>query len=61
MKLSIEIIANRLTDGLEYTKEQKEKIIHWLYEFYTANDMSLQGLDDLCWKDSNWVFEQIFG
>ena len=53
-------IEKRLNDGLDRTPEEHEKCFQWLMEFMTANDMSLRELDELCWKDSVWVFDQIF-
>lgn len=54
-------VEARLNDGFQRTAEEHEKCLKWLIEFATANDMSLIELDNLCWKDSNWVFDQIFG
>lgn len=53
-------IEERLNDGLDRTPEEHEKCFQWLMEFMVANDMSLNELDDLCWKDSVWIFDQIF-
>ena len=53
-------IEKRLNDGLDRTPEEHEKCFQWLMEFMIANDMSLRELDELCWKDSVWVFDQIF-
>ena len=38
-----------------------DKCFKWLLEYQLANDMSLRELDELCFEDSNWVFDQIFG
>lgn len=59
-ELSIKEIERRLNDGLNRTKEEREHCIKWLYEYYTANELTLNELDDLCFSDSNWIFEQIF-
>ena len=57
---SVKDVERRLNDGLERTEEERDKCILWLTEFMTANQMSLRELDNLCFEDSNWVFEQIF-
>lgn len=57
---SVKDVERRLNDGLKRTEEEREKCILWLTEFMTANQMSLRELDNLCFEDSNWVFEQIF-
>lgn len=57
---SVKDIEIRLNDGLNRTPEEHEKCYKWLMEFMTANNMSLKELDDLCWIDSNWIFNQIF-
>ena len=53
-------IEKRLNDGVDRTPEEHEKCFQWLMEFMIANDMSLRELDELCRKDSVWVFDQIF-
>ena len=57
---SVKDVERRLNDGLDRTPEEHEKCYKWLMEFMTANDMSLKELDDLCWSDSDWIFNQIF-
>ena len=57
---SVKDIERRLNDGLNRTPEEHAKCYKWLMEFMTANDMSLKELDDLCWTDSDWIFNQIF-
>ena len=57
---TVKDIERRLNDGLNRTPEEHEKCYKWLMEFMTANDMSLNELDDLCWRDSDWVLNQIF-
>lgn len=61
MVTNVRDIERRLNDGLNRTSEEHEKCYKWLVEFMGANDMTLKELDDLCWQDSNWVFNQIFG
>lgn len=58
---SIDDIVRRLNDGLDRTKEELELCKKWLLEYQVANDMSLYELDDMCYEDSDWVIEQIFG
>lgn len=58
--ISVEEIAERLIDGIEYSATEIDYIIKWLYEYMTANDMSLCELDDMCWEDSNSIFNMIF-
>ena len=59
--MTIDDIARRLNDGLDRTEEELEKCKKLLLEYQLANQMSLRELDDLCFEDSNWVFDQIFG
>jgi len=62
MKLtSVKDVEKRLNDGIKRTETEKQQCVQWLTEFMVANDMSLKELDDLCFEDSTWVFEQIFG
>ena len=62
MKLrSVKDVEKRLNDGIERTEIEQQQCVQWLTEFMAANDMSLKELDDLCFEDSTWVFEQIFG
>lgn len=58
---SIADVEENLNNGLYRTDEQREKCRKWLTEFMVANDMTLKELDDLCYTDSAWVFDQIFG
>ena len=57
----IEEIESHLNEGIKRTEEEHKKGVHWLLEFMAANDMTLEELNDLCFKDSDWVFNQIFG
>ncbi len=59
--MDIDDIVRRLNDGIERTQEELDKCKLWLLEFQVANEMSLNELDNLCFEDSDWVFEQIFG
>lgn len=58
---SIDDVVRNLNNGLDRTKEELELCKKWLLEYQVANDMSLYELDDMCYEDSDWVFEQIFG
>ena len=53
-------IERKLNDGLERTQEEHETCYKWLVEFMIANDLSLNELDNFCFTDSNWIFDQIF-
>ena len=59
--ITIENIVRRLNDGLNRTEEELETCKKWLLEYQLANDMTLKELDNLCFEDSNWVFDNIFG
>lgn len=59
-ELTIDEVVRRLNDGLERTDKELEQCKKWLLEFQLANDLSLNELDDLCFEDSVWVFDQIF-
>ena len=58
---SIKDVETRLNDGLDRTPEEREMCLRWLTEFMASNQMSLKELDQLCFEDSTWIFEQIFG
>ena len=51
----------RLNDGLDRTPEEREMCVRWLTEYMAAKQLTLKQLDELCFTDSTWVFEQIFG
>lgn len=61
MVTNVRDIERRLNEGIKRTEKEHKKCILWLTEFMTANDMTLEELNDLCFKDSDWVFNQIFG
>lgn len=58
--MTIDDVVRRLNDGLDRTEEELEMCKRWLIEYQLANDMSLIELDDLCFEDSVWVFDNIF-
>lgn len=57
----IDDVVRRLNDGLKRTQEELDMCKKWLLEYQVANQLTLNELDDLCFEDSVWVFEQIFG
>lgn len=59
--MSINDIVRRLNDGIERTEEELERCKIWLLEYQFANDMTLKELDSLCFENSDWVFNEIFG
>lgn len=59
--LTIEDIVRRLNDGIERTDEEIAKCKEWLIEYKKLNNYSMIELDDLCFENSDWVFENIFG
>lgn len=59
--LTIDDVVRRLNDGLERTASELERCKKWLLEFQAANQMTLKELDDMCFEDSVWVFDNIFG
>ena len=59
--ITIDDIVRRLNDGLDRTEKELEMCKRWLLEFQVANQMTLRELDDLCFEDSDWVFDNIFG
>ena len=60
MLTCVKDVERRLNEGTERTTDEHEQCVKWLTEFMIANDMSLNELDDLCFEDSVWVFDQIF-
>ena len=60
MLTCVKDVERRLNEGIERTEEEHNQCVLWLTEFMVANDMSLEELDDLCFEDSSWVFDQIF-
>ncbi|MEG1925222.1 MAG: hypothetical protein RR415_05700 [Ruthenibacterium sp.] len=61
MDLTMDEVVSRLNDDLERTEEDLKECKDWLTEFQIENKMSLKELDDLCYEDSTWIFDQIFG
>lgn len=59
--MTINDIVRRLNDGVDKTEEELKMCKNWLIEYQLANDMSLKELDELCFEDSNWVFDNFFG
>lgn len=59
-ELSIKEICRQLNDGIDRTPEELAKCEQWLTEFLAANQLSLKQLNEMCWEDSTWFFDQIF-
>lgn len=59
--MTIDDVVRRLNDGLERTASELERCKEWLLEFQVANQMTLKELDDMCFEDSVWVLDNIFG
>lgn len=57
---TIEQIEKELTDDLEYTKEQHQEIINYLNGLQKQGK-SLKEIREMCWEDSNAIFQEIFG
>lgn len=53
-------IEQRLTDGLHYHQSQHEKIYEWLFD-RLFEGKTLKEIDDMCWEDSDAIFNKIFG
>lgn len=58
---TIEDVVRRLNDGLVRTDEELDACKKWLLEYQAANQLTLRELDDLCFQDANWIFDNIFG
>jgi len=58
--MTIDDVVRRLNDGLERTDEELKRCKKWLLEFQAANQMTLKELDDMCFADSAWVFDNIY-
>lgn len=56
----IDDVVRRLNDGLDRTDEELRRCKEWLLKHQAETGMTLEELDDMCWKDSGWVFDQIF-
>lgn len=59
-ELTFDKVVDRLVDGLTYNENEMYMIRHWLMNYQKKHRLSLQQLDDLCFKDSVWVFDHIF-
>jgi hypothetical protein len=58
--VNIDEIIRRLFDGLDKNKNDWRLAKKILLEYQIANQLSIKELDDLCWEDSAWVFDQIY-
>lgn len=54
-------VVCQLCDGLEKSDEDLVIIKKWLIEFAAANQLSIIEMNDLCWEDSTWIFDRIYG
>ena len=59
-QLTIDEVVRQLNDGLERTTEELERCKKWLLEYQKENNLTIEQLNNLCWRDSDWVFNQIF-
>lgn len=59
-KITIEQIKKELTDGLKYTEEQHQEITNYLNGLQEKGK-SLKEIREMCWEDSNAIFQEIFG
>lgn len=59
-ELSIEEISEIFIDGRNLNEDELAHIIKWLYEYMTANDMSLSEIYSMCLKETEKVFNYIF-
>lgn len=61
-KITIDCIVDQLFDDLPYanSEEKRFKAKKWLLEYQAANQLTLRELNEMCWEDSVWVFDQIF-
>lgn len=56
---SMHRIEKRLTDGLHYNKLQHEKICDWIFD-HILEGKTLKEIDNMCFEDSNAIFNEIF-
>lgn len=59
MEIEINQIEKELTDGLEYTKKQHQQIINYLNNLQKQGK-SLKQIREMCWNDSDAIFNKIF-
>ena len=59
-EITIKQIEKELTDGLEYTEEQHQEIMNYLNGL-RKQGKSLKQIREMCWEDSNVIFQEIFG
>ena len=61
MALTIDVVVNSLLEGLDKKPADYELARKALLEYQAANQMSLRELNELCWKDSTYMFDIIYG
>lgn len=51
-----------LHSNVKFSEEQVEKATKWITEFYAANQMTFEEINDFCRSNKNkdWLVEQIF-
>lgn len=59
--LTFREIARQLCQGLDKSEKDIDKATQWLAEYATANQLSMNELNEMCWEDSAWFLDQIFG
>lgn len=58
--MNIKVVAKRLCDALDFTPEQMGFIERRLTEIAVEENLSIEELDNLCWEDSNAMFDRIW-
>ena len=53
-------IVKQLTKGLKLSSDKKIKIKDWLIKYQTANQITTEELEELCYKNPDWIFEKVF-
>lgn len=55
----IEDIVDFLNEGQTLSKDEQEKCRIWLYEYQTANELSLRALAYQCMTEPDWVLDEV--
>ena len=58
--MTMDEVIRRLFDGLQKNEADWCLARKFLKEHAEKNDMTNEQLDDLCFEDSNWVFDRIY-
>lgn len=60
-ELSIERIEQSLNSGFSRTAKERQQCKEWLANYISKHpEVTLRELNEKCWEDSAWVFDQIF-